>query len=211
VKTPTEIQIDPDITSGTVTLHARYSGSRFMKTETREFPDYHTANQWCREQILMGAQWMRLDSTPTTPMPDLKAWKTGEQLTVAVDGHVIAETDSPRVVREALSRHPELLSVPCARCGGLPRVDLCGNVLSHMREGKRGKRYPAEGCDKLIYLEEPRVPMAQKIHAWNTCLGPRVRKLRMDPVTIPHLLEMGILREPTMKEVEARIRRVEVL
>lgn len=191
-----------------VKTHARYKGSRFTVAEDREFDTPEAATEWMRERIAEGARWVRTDLLPSRLLanhPDIRAWKTADGLTLTVDGSTIASgiTD-PAKLKELILEHPAseaLRGKPCSRCFRRPVINFTRGTLTHLHDD----------CQTRIRIELPTVPLALKIAAWDHYFADRARELELDPVTIPHLLELEILREPTQGELIRRIQKIEVL
>jgi hypothetical protein len=139
-----------------------------------------------------------------TDLPDIRAWKDPEgALTVTVDGRtVIARTTDPRALRDALKAHPradQMTSEPCRRCSGVPRINLAQNILKHKCEFHD------------IEMADPMIPLAIKIAAWNLHFSKRRSKLTIGEVTMPHMIALGFMREPSDRDMMRRIRKVETL
>lgn len=192
-----------------VETHVRYKGSRFTVMENKVFLHRLDAEEWMRERIAEGARWVRTDLLPARALadhPDIRAWKTPEGgLTLTLDGVTIAaDISDPAALKELILAHPAseaLRGKPCSRCHRRPVINFARGTLTHLHDD----------CATRIRIELPTVPIALKIAAWDQYFSERAREIVLDPVTIPHLLELEILREPTQGELIRRIQKIEVL
>lgn len=205
-----EIYIEPEIAyiqkRYRVTTHNREGRIFYHRIITKRFMTQQEAKAYQAEELLKGGRLLRSDVIPTqdfTDLPDIRAWKDPDgTLTVTVDGRtVIANTTDPRALRDAIRAHPkaELLTPrPCRRCGAKPRVNFTLNRLYHLCESHDVK------------IVEPLIPIGIKIAAWNLHFSRR-RKAITVVVSVPHLIALGFLREPSERDFNRHLRKVEVI
>ena len=190
-----------------VETHVKQRGRFFHVKKQTKFPTQAEAQTYQKSEILAGARWIRTDMIPTQEfkdLPEVKAWKSPSgKLNVSIDGRTIASNITDRsVLTAAIRAHPKgkfLSACPCRRCGTLPRVNLSANTLRHE-------------CDAhSIFIDNPLIPIALKIATWNIHLSKKRSKLKLQPVTIPHLISLGMIREPSNRDMMRRIRKIETL
>jgi len=191
-------------TSWAVITHERDSPRKLTTIIRTVFPTESAARDHMRELISVGARWVRPDMKPTRDYPDIRAWKTTEGLHLTIDGvTVVAGVTDPRTLKRAILGHPRgsaLTPAFCPRCELKPVVNLLENTLRH-----------DSACPIKIVIADQRIPIVLKVAAWNHFMGMRHNEISIDPMTLPHLEQLGLLREPTQGEMIARIRRIETL
>lgn len=190
-----------------VETHVKKQGRFFHVKKQTKFPTQADAQTYQKSEILAGARWIRTDMVPTQEfknLPEVKAWKSASGgLNVSIDGRTIASNIADRfALKGAIQSHPKakhLTTLPCRRCATLPRVNLTTNTLHHE-------------CDAhSIFMDDPLIPITLKIATWNTHFANRRSKLKLQPVTTPHLISLGMVREPSNRDMVRRIRKIEIL
>lgn len=210
-----------------VAVHVRPRTSIFTRVRYHHFPTHAEADQWARKLWLEGNQnrrrtnrgfvqrlttrtvmWVRDDLIPTGPyegLPEFRAVRHTTGLTLWIEGVLVAEgLTSGRAIKRAILRHPEG-SALCARvcaCGRLPKIDLAAGTLTH----------DTSDCPVRIHMPaDPLTPPPLQIAVWNRYFSRRRRVTKLLPMTRPHFMILGALREPSERDMMRKIRAVEVI
>jgi hypothetical protein len=196
--------------------HERPRRSIFTVEKHRFFPTEEEAWQWLRDRkaessVKFSTQsvlWVSDDLVPTIPytLPRLTTERTHDGiLTVHLDGMRIAIAKTGRELKRQIADYPPaqcLYTVPCKHCGRLPIVNLHAGTLSHKHRD----------CKITVVMpHDPRTPPPMQIAVWNRKLANRPREAKLTPMTMPHFMVLGALREPTDNDFMKRLRRIEAI
>ena len=216
-----------------VTTHVRPRSSIFTRVRKQVFPTEQEALQWSRDQWMAGNPSMlapgkvgRRRSTqdvlwiydqmvltgPYAGLPDFRVigtgiWIAGQQVaTTTTDGRPLNESTrkSGTSLKRTIMQHPLgacLATKLCIRCGRQPRLNLTAGTLSHQHPD----------CDRVILMPpDPVVGIVAKVALWNRFFAGRKRPTKLVPVSRAHYMILGVLREPSERDIFQKIRGVEV-
>lgn len=215
------------------TAHIRPKKSLFTVARKRYFPTEYEAQQWLREtwatanlrtttsrgrpRVYHAALWVSDCLIPTAPyaaLPELRitgsGYHGGTQGTTGSDYYLGGTPLATNVrtgadLKRGILAHPlgrHLTVQPCERCGRMPVVNLREGTLEHRREG----------CPITVSMPPDLLtPPAMQIALWNRFLRSRRKRTKLDPMTRPHFMILGALREPSERDLTRRIRGIEVM
>lgn len=194
-------------------VHTRPSSSIFTKARKHYFPTEEEAREFLKriwqeqphgrystQTVLRVADNLVL-TAPYESIPKM-LWHDG---TLTLNGMTVAQNaDSSASLKRAVSEHPLgdcLLALPCSHCGRLPSVRITEGTIQHKHAD----------C-KLAYRTSPDelLPLPVQVAVWNKYLRRRPRETKLLPLTRPHFMILGVLREPTEHDAIRKIRRYEV-
>ena len=196
-----------------VTIHSRPRKSIFTKQPRAKLFDTEAdALEWMRGEWLASPRrttrsvmWVTDGLVPTQPYSGLPELRT-RGTTIYLDGQTVATGyQTGRELKRQILNHPRgncLSAVPCAKCGRLPRINLINGTLVHTHED----------CPTWVRMDPHALtPPPLQIAVWNRRLWRRLQNTHLEPMTIPHFMILGALREPTEHELVGRIRNIEIL
>jgi hypothetical protein len=123
---------------------------------------------------------------------------------LTLNGMTVGSTEDTRKLKRAVAEHPLgacLLAEPCLNCGRLPKLNLTRRTLTHRHSD----------C-KLRYTTMPDelIPLPVQVAVWNRYLSKRRKPTKLEPMTRPHFMVLGTLREPTENDAAKKFKRYEV-
>ena len=146
----------------------------------------------------------KLPSMTTTRENGSLSGGSGSGLSVWLNGIKVAtDARTGRDLKRQLLLSPLadcLHAVPCNRCGRLPHVNLHAGTLEHRHKD----------CGTQIKMvRDSLTPSPVQIALWNRKLYRRPGTTTLLPLSRPHFMILGVLREPTEFDRVKRIRRIE--
>jgi hypothetical protein len=201
-----------------VAAHTRPRLSIFTRIRYHYFPTLPEAEEWMRQRWIEGrgtrstlttqsVLWVTDKLVATVPytLPTMTTERTADgQLSVWLNGFKVAtDARTGRDLKQQLLNHriADCLSVePCRRCGRMPRVNLHLGTLEHRHDD----------CNIHVKMvQDTLTPSPMQIAVWNNRLCRRIRPAKLLPMTRPHFMILGALREPTEHDFAKRIRKFE--
>lgn len=204
-----------------VTAHTRPRLSIFTRIRYHYFPTLPEAEEWMRQRWIEGrgtrstlttqsVLWVSDALMPVLQynLPALTTERTTEGdnvgLSVWLNGFKVAtDARTGRDLKRQLLNHriADCLSVePCRRCGRMPRVNLHNGTLEHRHD---------DCIIQVKMVSDILTPPPMQIAVWNNRLCRRIRPAKLLPMTRPHFMILGALREPTEHDFARKMRKIE--
>jgi hypothetical protein len=201
-----------------VAAHTRPRLSIFTRVRYHYFPTLSEAEEWMRQRWIEGrgtrstlttqsVLWVTDGLMPVLQykLPTMTTERTDDgKLTVWLNGFKVAtDAHTGRDLKRQLLNHTiaDCLSVnPCPRCGRMPKVNLHLGTLEHRHD---------DCILQIKMVRDTLTPPPMQIAVWNNKISRRIRPTRLIPMTRPHFMILGALREPTEHDFAKRIRKFE--
>jgi len=197
-----------------VIVHERPRRSIFTVTKSRYFGTLAAANAWIARvsvkhnpdrKTTESVLWVSDSLVPTLPYSTLPRLDSDGKNLWLNGTLIVSNARSGRDAWDQMKDFPAaacLKALPCNCCGKIPTIRLHTGTLEHR----------VKGCRTVINtIADPLTPLPMQIAVWNRKLYKRNLPATLLPMTRPHFMVLGALREPTENDFFKKIRKIETM
>lgn len=161
----------------------------------------HNADRKTTESVL----WVSDSLVPTLPYSTLPRLDSDGKNLWLNGTLIVSNARSGREAWDQMKDFPLaafLKALPCRNCGRIPTIRLHAGTLEHN----------VKGCRTAVStIADPLTPLPMQISVWNRKLYRRNLPATLLPMTRPHFMVLGALREPTENDFFKKIRKIETM